>query len=264
MQDGQSPRSGRQFLRASGGVSSFAADVVARLVKGDVSMTATLREDLIEKFMQAVVKSDLTDFNALKPELRRARISPIVFSDRYLPEIARRLGKAWEDDALSFAEVTMGTARLQAILRQIGAGWSADSGVVESGQSAVLLIVPPGQQHTLGAFVLLGQLRRKGVSVCLRVSPSDADLRALLSTRRFHAAMISLALPEKLEDARSMMRSLHAMTGNQLPIALGGAALSIAPEPMAAPEAVILTNDLTLAIAALGLKAIAESEGSHT
>ena len=254
MQDGQGSGSGKQFLRASGGVETFASDVVARLVKGEFSMTAPLRDDLIERLMHAVVNSDLTDFEALKPELRRARISPTMFSDRYLPEIARRLGKAWEDDTMTFAEVTMGSSRLQAILRQIGAGWSADNGSADdAGLSTVLLIVPQGQQHTLGAFVLLGQLRRKSISVCLRVGPTEGDLRALLAVRRFDAAMVSLALPEELEATCAMITALKQMTAGQLPIALGGAALVNFPVAITASEADIVTNDVTLAIKMLGL-----------
>jgi MerR family transcriptional regulator, light-induced transcriptional regulator len=254
MQDGQGRNSGLQFQRVAGGVASFASDVVSRLIKGEFSMTAALREDLIVRFLRAVVSADLTDFEALKPELRRARISPAMFSDRYLPEIARRMGKAWEDDSMSFAEVTMGSSRLQAILRQISAGWSADEGTAgEAGLSTVLLIVPGGQQHTLGAFVLLGQLRRKGISVCLRVGPTDGDLRALLAVRQFDGAMVSLALPEDLAATCAMIGLLKEMTLGLLPIALGGAALLNAPAAFTATEADIVTNDLKLAIGALGL-----------
>jgi MerR family transcriptional regulator, light-induced transcriptional regulator len=253
MQDGQNMGSGRTVLRAAGGVQSFASDVIARLVTGNPGMTAPLREDLIERLTAAVVKPDATDFETLRPELRRARISPTLFTDRYLPEIARRLGKAWEDDTMTFAEVTMGSARLQAILRQIGAGVIADAGTREGGMPTVLLIVPPGQQHTLGAFVILGQLRRKGISVCLRVGPSIGDLRALLAIRRFDGAMISLAIPEELAAARTLMASLRDMTAGRLRMALGGAALTLAAAPLEAPEADIVTNDLALAITALGL-----------
>jgi MerR family transcriptional regulator, light-induced transcriptional regulator len=253
MQDGQNLGSGRNVLRAIGGVQSFASDVIARLVAGEANATTALREDLIERFTTAIVKPDAADFETLRPELRRAHISPTLFTDRYLPEIARRLGKAWEDDTMTFAEVTMGAARLQAILRQIGAGVIADAGTRDGGIPTVLLIVPPGQQHTLGAFVILGQLRRKGISVCLRVGPSTGDLRALLAARRFDGAMISLALPEELRSARQMTAALREMTAGQLPVAIGGAALTLSPVPLDAPEAEIVTNDLTLAITALGL-----------
>ncbi|MFM2389971.1 MAG: hypothetical protein RLZZ437_1526 [Pseudomonadota bacterium] len=254
MQDGYSSASGRHFLRATGGVASFASDVVARLVKGDFSMTAKPREDLIERFMHVVVNADLTDFEALKPELRRARLSPLMFSDVYIPEIARRLGKAWEEDTMSFAQVTMGSSRLQAILRQIGAGQSADESMKgDAGQTTVLLIVPGGQQHTLGAFVLLGQLRRRGISVCLRVGPTDDDLRALLDSRQFDGALISLATPEELGATKDMLATLKDATGGQMRVAVGGAILLNATGGIALPEADVLTNDLSLAIATLGI-----------
>lgn len=254
MQDGYSTRAGRQFLQGTGGVASFAADVVARLVSGEVNMTAALREDLIERFMHAVVNADLTDFEALKPDLRRARISPATFSDRYVPEIARRMGVAWENDTMSFAEVTMGASRLQAILRQIGADWVADgSRTAEAGHATVLLIVPSGEQHTLGVFVLLGQLRRRGISVCLRISPTEGDLRALFADRTFDGAMVSLATAEKFAAACAVMKLLKTLTGGQLPIALGGAGLQDVPSTPPDGCVDIMTNDLSAAIAALGL-----------
>lgn len=254
MQDGQSKGSIQSFADAANGVAILASDVIERLVKGEYNMTAPLREDLIERFMNAVVNSDLTDFETIKPDLRRARVSPAMFADRYLPEIARRMGKAWEDDTLSFAEVTLGASRLQAILRQIGNDWSADEGAGASESAAVLLIVPVGQQHTLGALILLGQLRRQGVSVCLRVGPTEAELRVLLAMRRFDGAMISLALPDELAATRATISALKAMTAGQLRIALGGAALLNSSAKLDAPEADIVTNDLILAIAALGLQ----------
>ncbi len=176
MQDGQGNGSSRFSSRTSGGVAQFAFEVVARLVAGDVTTTGTLREDLIERFSWAIIDPEFGRFDAMKPDLRRARISPTLFADRYVPEIARRLGKGWEDDTMSFAQVTMGASRLQAILREIGADWAADQGALASmthaERSTILMIVPPGEQHTLGVFVLIGQLRRRGVSVCLRIGPT--------------------------------------------------------------------------------------------
>jgi MerR family transcriptional regulator, light-induced transcriptional regulator len=254
MQDGYTRAAGQMFPQGAGGVASLASDVVARLVSGRAHATVRLREDLIDRFLTAVVSVDLTDFETLKPDLQRARITPILFADRYVPEIARRLGKAWEDDTMSFAEVTMGVSRLQAILRQIGSDWVADSYRGSHRRLAtVLLIVPGGEQHTLGAFVLMGQLRRMGISVCLRISPTDGDLRALLGDRQFDAAMISVAAVEKFPAAITALRLLKALTAGKLRVALGGAALHKFDAP---PEDVrfdILTNDLSLAIAQLGL-----------
>ena len=150
----------------AGGVTQFAAEVVARLIQRDMAEEAGLREPLVERFIAAVCSTDPEAFEILKPELRRARVSATAVADLYIPEVARRLGAAWEADCLSFAAVTMGVARLQAILREIGACWSADRGGVVDGPM-VLLVLPQGEQHTLGAMVLAGRLRRMGISVAM-------------------------------------------------------------------------------------------------
>jgi MerR family transcriptional regulator, light-induced transcriptional regulator len=260
MQDGHANGFRRHEAREAGGVAFFAAEVVARLVAGEVTATGPLREDLIVRFMQSVVHMDMTDFDALKADLRRARISNATFSDRYIPEIARRLGTAWEDDELSFAAVTMGASRLQAILRQIGSDWVADEGKGASSSGAtVLLIVPPGEQHTLGVFVLIGQMRRRGISVCLRIGPTEGDLRSLLSERSFDAAMISVAVPEKLDGCRKLLKTLKEVSTGRLRIAVGGAVLTLVSDLVALDGADVLTNDLSTAITALELA----KSGSH-
>ncbi len=256
MQDGQGDGSSRFDSQTSGGVAQFAFEVVARLVAGDVTTTGALREDLIERFSWAVIDPEFGRFDAMKPDLRRARISPTLFADRYVPEIARRLGRGWEDDTMSFAQVTMGASRLQAILREIGADWVADQGVVSSStaeRSTVLMIVPPGEQHTLGVFVLIGQLRRRGVSVCLRIGPTSDDMRQLLGERSFDGVMMSIATPEKLARCEVLLRTIKDVTTGRLRVAIGGAALRELGGAAETIGADVVTNDLTSAMLGLGM-----------
>jgi MerR family transcriptional regulator, light-induced transcriptional regulator len=256
MQDGQGNGVGRLSGRTSGGVAQFAFDVVARLVAGDATTTGPLRDDLVERFSWAVIDPELGRFEAMKPDLRRARISPTLFADRYVPEIARRLGKGWEDDTMSFAQVTMGASRLQAILREIGADWVADQGIshgASGDRATVLMIVPAGEQHTLGVFVLIGQLRRRGVSVCLRIGPSEDDLRTLLGERQFDGAMISVATPEKQAACRTVLKLLKDVTTGRLHVAVGGAALTALGDKADMIGADVVTNDLTTAMMAMGM-----------
>jgi MerR family transcriptional regulator, light-induced transcriptional regulator len=253
MQDGQSAGSSRFASQTSGGVAQFAFEVVARLVAGDVTTTGILREDLIERFSWAVIDPELGRFDAIKPDLRRARISPTLFADRYIPEIARRLGRGWEEDTMSFAQVTMGASRLQAILREIGADWVADQGSVSSSaeRSTVLMIVPQGEQHTLGVFVLIGQLRRRGVSVCLRIGPTNDDIRHLMGERSFDGAMISVASPDKLAGCQNLLKTIKDVTTGRLRVAVGGAALRELGEKAETIGADVVTNDLTTAMIGL-------------
>jgi MerR family transcriptional regulator, light-induced transcriptional regulator len=233
-------------------VTGLAADVLARLVDRDGAATTTLREDLLTRFMDAVVSPGPQGMDGIWSDLRRAGISRATFADRYVPELARRLGQAWVDDCMGFADVTVGSARLQGVLREIGRDWAADQDS-QAGQGTVLLIIPADEQHTLGGLVLMGQLRRRGISVALRIGPTAADLRALLAAQRFDAAMISAGNAETLDDCRALTRVLRDLTAGALRIAVGGSALDRVPDALGRSGADIATNDLTAAIRALGL-----------
>lgn len=236
----------------TGGITQFAADVVARLVARDGAPHAPLKNPLVERFMQAVRSSDPMAFQEFQPELKRARISYATLADCYIPEVARRLGKGWDDDEISFADVTIGVARLQAILREIGTRWVADEAELP-GQATMLLILPASEQHTLGAMVIAGWLRRKGISVCLRIAPSLTDVAALLALRRFDGAMISVAGCDKLDVCAKLVKTLKSEAAGGLFVAVGGAGLEKVDDVAAATGADLVTNDLSLAIQAMGL-----------
>jgi NAD(P)-dependent dehydrogenase (short-subunit alcohol dehydrogenase family) len=84
-------------------------------------------------------------------------------ADAYIPAAAQHLGSNWVSDRLCFAEVTIATARLQALVRAIGTRWGGDPAHLP-GRRSVLMIVPDTEQHTLGAVVATGQMRRMGLS----------------------------------------------------------------------------------------------------
>ena len=253
MHDGDYRAEDRRAFGASMGLTDFAAEVVARLVAREAAGGRVLREPLVTSFMEAVRSADPRAFDRLKPELRRARISAATLADLYIPEVARRLGEAWEADCLSFAEVTVAMTRLHAILREIGAAWVAHE-VPGGGDKTLLLVLPTGEQHTLGAMVIAGWLRRRGISVCLRIAPSMADLVTLMASRRFDGAMVSIACNDKLEVCAKLVKTLKEAAGFALPVAVGGANLERWEEVCAVTGADIVTNDLPLALSALGLE----------
>lgn len=237
---------------SQGGVSRFAAEVVARLVAKEAADGSGLREELLTRFMSAVASMDAAAFEDLKPELRRARVSAAMLADLYIPEVARRLGEAWETDCVSFAQVTMGVARLQAILREIGSGWSADTAAVGEA-TTLLLILPQGEQHTLGAMVLAGRLRRMGISVSVRIAPSLAELADYVAERSFDGALISIACEDRLETCRKLVKTLKEASDGRLRVAIGGALAEADENVMRLTGADVVTNDVTLALERVGV-----------
>lgn len=251
MQDGNFSVDGLRGLTGSG-ISQFAADVMARVAAGEGAPRAALKEPLLAAMMAAVRSPDPRALDRLRPDLRRLRVSNDLLADHYIPELARRLGREWEEDLSTFSQVSIGSSRLQALLHEIGKGWSAD-GTGSAGSATVLLIVPGNEQHTLGALVVAGWLRRKGLSVCLRIAPTQAELAAILAQRRFDGAMISVACNEKLETCVGLVKTLRQETSGGLRIALGGAVLERGEDVAAVSQVDIVTNDLSKAVEVLGL-----------
>lgn len=252
MHDGLFESADRRPNGGSLSVSKFAAEVVARLVAREEAGGSDIRETLLQKFVLAVKSPDPRVMDALRPEFRRARVTPSILADVYIPEAARRMGKQWEDDAASFSDVTIAVARLQAILREIGVDWSADEGA-RGRDATMLLILPSGEQHTLGAMVIASWLRRQGISVCLRIAPDVSDLLCLMATHRFDGAMISVACEDKLEACAKLVKTLKGASGGAMPVAVGGVVLAEIGERKNDLGADIVTNDLSAAIEALGL-----------
>jgi len=252
MQQGMQLRSAHRDEGPMGGVSQFAAEVVARLVLRDGTDEAGLREALLQRFLTAVASSDPGAFEALKPELKRARVSASSLADCYIPEAARRLGEAWETDSMSFANVTMGVARMQAILREIGAAWSADA-MGQTGGPTLLVILPQGEQHTLGAMVLAGRLRRMGVSVSMRISPTAAEIARYVAERTFDGTLISIACNDRLETCRILVKTLKEAQSGGMKVAVGGAIRDSAESVKQATGADLVTNDIFEALSEMGL-----------
>lgn len=251
MQDGNFSVDGLRKMNGAG-FTRFAADVVAKVAARDPAAGVALKEPLLSAVMTAARVADPRALERLVADFRRARVSNEVVADHYIPEVARRLGRAWEEDSASFAEVSIGSARLQSFLKGLGTSWAAD-GTEDAAASTVLLVVPQGEQHTLGARVAAGWLRRKGISVCLRIAPTHTELAAILAQRRFDGAMISVACHERLETCTGLVKTLRDETSNGLRIALGGAILGRGEDIATVSGVDIVTNDLPKAVQALGL-----------
>jgi MerR family transcriptional regulator, light-induced transcriptional regulator len=105
----------------------------------------------------------------------------------------------------------------------------------------------------LGALVLMGQLRRRSVSVCLRIGPSDADLRNLLAQRTFDGVFVSGGQVAMLAVCAQLVTTLKDLSDGHLAVAVGGAMLELLPKPVHINGADAVTNDLTDALSAMGL-----------
>jgi MerR family transcriptional regulator, light-induced transcriptional regulator len=209
-----------------------------------------------EQLMQAAVSHEAIRFDPVIARMREAGISGEVIADEYIPALARTLGAQWCEDEVGFATVTIGTARLQGLLRQLGPEWRADN-LAQGNAPGILVIVAAGSNHTLGAMVIAGQMRRRGLSVRLLVGAEPDAIGPVMRQARFDAVMISSTGMESLERLRRIVRAVQQATSLPPPVVIGGKLLELLTQDRAdvlsLTGADFMSDDLDEALAMCGI-----------
>lgn len=256
--DGLAPRrSAARRVAASGDVVDFASWVVALIAARKATERCAMRTDVLEDFRRVLVADGPRPLAEFLHALPMRQVDAEMLADLYIPAMARMLGEDWMDDRASFAEVSVASVRLQAMLRELGTAWTADAADRRLARSAMLLAVPQGEQHTLGAMVLLGQLRRQGVSVRVALGETRQDSRRILQNARFDGILVSVSCTHRLAEVRVFVDALRAAAPASLPIIAGGGALSAGVLTAAELAEVIgadaATDDLQAALSYCGI-----------
>lgn len=212
--------------------------------------------DLLAALCTAALSDDRDMLRQTIDRMFRAGLRSEEIADTYVAAAARHLGDMWAADRMSCTAVTIATSRLQRMLRDLGPDWKADH-AADPMAASVLVVVSRNADHTLGAALLAGQLRREGLSVRLILGATTDDVVSAMRQMRFDAVMISAAMGERLESLRELVECARAATAAAPPIVIGG---SIVESPhhtvdslMAATRADLVTRDSGEAIAFCGL-----------
>jgi len=202
---------------APGTVEAFASQVLSLVAANTQALRGALRVDLLEDLIASVMSPDQNTRKRMLTRFRDAGISNASIVDRYLPEAARKLGIAWCEDSMGFADVTIGTARLQSLLRDLRAPQ-----VTKSEALNALVVVPEDAYHTLGAGVVADQLRRLNVSVHMSLGLPLMVLAELVETHDFNVVLVSASASERLETLRELVNCVRNAMREEVPIVLGG------------------------------------------
>ena len=179
-------------------------------------------------------------------------LAPATIVDHCIGEAARQLGIMWTEDEAGFAQVTIGTARLQSVLRHL----EQDLNVLQPARGrAVVIVNPHGMQHTLGAATVATQMRRQGIAVSLMLDARPEDLRRLLSQSTADAVFLAATSIQGLEILRSFTDVVR-QEAPDVPIVVGGLALCLTRLTRDQTGADHVTSDLDEALDRCGLRTI--------
>jgi MerR family transcriptional regulator, light-induced transcriptional regulator len=132
---------------------------------------------------------------------------------------ALRLGEWWEDDKITFVDVTVGVGRLQHLVKAL-------SPAVPVGRAhgpGILLLPTPGEDHAFGVNMLADVLLRAGWPVTIGHQTTSAELEALVKRQSFAAIGFSLSSDVLVDRLMTAIRDVRrVLDGTDIPILVGG------------------------------------------
>lgn len=168
-----------------------------------------------------------------------------------IPATARYMGELWASDKLSFAEVTIGAARLQETVRSISSRKKHHKDT--SGGPRILLVVPRVEQHTLAIFVVAEQMRRHGVAVHIALGSFPDEIVALVRKHRFTMVGISASGRRTLGSVRELVKAIRTGVPRITPIVVGGPLSELGVDVVAVTGADHFTSDAKEALQFCGI-----------
>lgn len=208
------------------GLAELAQQVVRQLASHDVRCKETVvgpSSQEIDEFCAALVSDDDEAAAEMLGGARSAGLSLETICLQYLSAAAHKLGLWWVEDRTSFAEVTIGTGRMSAILHGINR-----DGAARSPQEDVPLIFAsvPGEQHTFGVAMAAELFRRDGWSVALEIGLTHDDLIAAVA--RSPGRIVGLSIGSQ-RSFSALARLVHALQTHcpQTAILVSGQAVGV-------------------------------------
>ena len=175
-----------------------------------------------EAFLEAALGVDDLAAAAFVDALVRRGVSVGTIYMELLAPTADALGRMWDEDSCDFVDVTLATGRLQRAVRELGHGFV---GAAPAGQAAgrVLLSALPGEQHTLGLFMVAEFLLRDGWHVRVLTPDTPAELAAAVRDDRYDVVGFSAACDSRLLAMRREIAAVRRHSRNpHVGVVVGG------------------------------------------
>lgn len=179
-------------------------------------------DEMVADLVRIVVEHDDRVASSFVDALATQGVLPeALFSDLF-PQTARKLGRLWEDDHVSFVDVTLGLCRLQRLVRDRQPARRPRRGVPHAARRALIAAVP-GEQHILGAVIVEKHFTAAGWDVTSGPFSTVGEAAALLQRHVFTLAGLSVSGDGALERCALAIRAFRRISRNpNLFILVGG------------------------------------------
>ncbi|MEO7996141.1 MAG: cobalamin-dependent protein [Gemmatimonadaceae bacterium] len=178
-------------------------------------------DPLVPEFVRAALATEDRVIRELVDRLlEQGRSVQSIYLDLLAPS-ARALGEMWSEDNCDFVEVTMAVGRLQLVLRDLSQMFVRDR-PEEEVAGRVLLACVPGEQHSLGLFMVAEFFVRDGWEVHVGPPLSDEQLLADVRTEWYDIVGFSVSCDSRLDNLKREIRRVRQASRNRNVLILAG------------------------------------------
>ena len=241
------PQLGDQLARIVEGEIIPRLMLVHRMERREGQESMPLSSDTIESFALYCLSSGHDSLMAIIGKLLQQGVALESIYVDLLGPAARRLGEFWEEDRVSFADVTIALGRLQHIVRELSL--HGPSELPMSSGRAALFAAAPGEQHTFGLVIVEEFFRRSGWRTWAELSGSVADVLSAVQAHDFDLFGMTAGSDERLDQIAPMIMSVRKASRNRdITVMVGGRLFVDRPELVAKVGADTMAADARQAV----------------
>ena len=205
----------------------------------------TASEYDVDGFVNALRNSGNAEAFEFIESLRDSDHNLLQVYRHLLAPAARRLGDLWENDEVSFTEVTVATTKIRYMAIATAPLFPVHAFDEAGRVPRILITTVPGEQHTMGVHLSVEAFRSEGWSVWSGVPRSTTELVDLVAQEHYDVIGLSVSanrhLPAVAEAAADARR---ASLNPNVRIVLGGGMATRAPEKLAGLGVDLIASDL--------------------
>ncbi|MDP4064049.1 hypothetical protein IMCC1933_01480 [Rhodobacteraceae bacterium IMCC1933] len=187
-------------------VASLAREVILRVASRTVAVARPVSQEELLAFSTALASdSPKSAAQIIAAEREAGRPAEDIYVNLLAPA-ARQLGDMWDSDHITFAQVTVGSGRIFAIMRSMRHMFEASAPAEEP---AVIFASVPGETHTLGVRMAADFFRTDGWNISLLIGLSHDDLLAEIAQISSRMVGLSFSGEHSLEALSQVIVALH-------------------------------------------------------
>ena len=233
-------------------ISNLAREVVRRLAfrmprHENVADLPTQSE--IDLLCAALLSGDDRAADQFILAARRDGVDTAAISRGYVAGAARKLGQMWDDDRISFIDVTLACGKLYGIIR--GLRHVLAPQIIQGRETRpTLFALVPGETHTLGIEIATDNFRRDGWDVDMLMG-LDHDAMVAEADLRHYEAIVLVANSDRMLEPLTRLSLALRITQPLAHIIVAGGILDHHPDILRLVGAEAVMADLDSAIVIL-------------